>query len=688
MATLASIPEASTSLSGGRAVRPPRQHRRTASFERIRPRSRVVVLSRRPSRARHLAQPPPPRPPTHDTRRHADAAGGSVPGASPGLRQHHGHLRIPHKPSASLGESGSRMCDTDHVLETSLSDVDLDSFPLPPAHGMPQARRIDHVSLATRTENTNMSSSAKHPATITHTQPRNARSKCTSGPHLGLASVAAAGVARSSKHSSVDSTLVEAISRAVVQQLRLFSAIKQGKQAFTRSEGANASSPFAPDSQSRTSTQRDRLDRFTKDLHTYVEDMSVKGKRVQSTPSATAKSGDTLHTVSALMPFRPEFRAAGLAVTSKDQARPRAKAEQRWLPNQHAHAAERRRPEPSQYDGPPGRESSSSANTEIAFTRPQDMDEWTYALIDEAPARKQRLHRHGTKQKKAKSHCLPCFPGSSDLTPDTDWAHFRPPPVSSVPKPRPLAGPVSRMPATKAPHPPRSLQRAKDVSNPLDPMKRPRERANGRVAEKQSSQDFQRKRPEAAPGWRVPSSVRRDDAEGSGRGGFSHGKSTPKVGDDARPDPRPLRSQSDRARLDRDAKQFERELLSPRPYQSLPGHDMPVAMGRSQPSRAPGKPRSGEADLNVESDGQCYPMSSLEEELERTARLVAATKAPTGSKVSTRRTRRQPSPPSLYDPHHVGFCCRASRGLPSRAIAPPNIPKRTSSMRGSWSSLE
>ncbi|PHH93144.1 hypothetical protein CDD83_25 [Cordyceps sp. RAO-2017] len=49
-------------------------------------------------------------------------------------------------------------------------------------------------------------------------------------------------------------------------------------------------------------------------------------------------------------------------------------------------------------------------------------------------------------------------------------------------------------------------------------------------------------------------------------------------------------------------------------------------------------------------------------------------------------SRRQKRPVSRYDPNHIGICCRRSRGLPSRATAPPNIPKRTSSLRGSVSS--
>lgn len=686
MATLASIPEASTSLQGGRAVRPSQQHRRTASFERIRPRSRVVVLSRRPSRARPSARQPSQRPPTHDTRRRADTSDERGHEAAPRLRQHDGNSRIPHKPPAKLGKSEYGGCDMDQAVETSLSDVDLDSFPLPPAHGT-QARQIGHASHTMRVDNTKLDSSDKHPATFTRQHPSRARRKPTSGFYSGFPDVAA-DIARSSKHSSIDSMLVEAISRTVVQQLRLFSAIKQGKRGFTRSQGANHSGPFASDSQSRTSSQRERLDRFTKDLHTYVEDMGVKGKTVQSTPTATAKSSDTLHTVSALMPFRPEFRAAGLAVTSKDQARPRGKADQRWIPNHRGYAPSRRRLDHSQYDGPHERESSSSANTEVAFTRPQDMDEWTYALIDEAPVRKHRLHRHGTKQKKSKKHCLPCFPGSDELTPDTDWAHFRPPPVSNAPKLRPLAGPASRVPTAKAPPPPTSSQRARRVSNLVGPTDRPGEREIGRATEKQSSNEFHRGRPGAAQSRRVPAAVRGDGAVGNGRIDSSRTKPNSKPGDGARPEARPLRSQSDRARLDRDVKQFERELLSPRPYQSLSGHGTSEAMGDAQPSRAPGLSRSREPDFAREGEGRDCPMSTLEEELERTARLVAGTNAPTGSKVSGRRTRRPASPPSLYDPHHVGFCCRASRGHPSRAIAPPNIPKRTSSMRGSWSSLE
>lgn len=87
--------------------------------------------------------------------------------------------------------------------------------------------------------------------------------------------------------------------------------------------------------------------------------------------------------------------------------------------------------------------------------------------------------------------------------------------------------------------------------------------------------------------------------------------------------------------------------------------------------------------------------SNLEEELEKTARLVAATEPPmttmaanATSKRPSQPGRRQKRPVSRYDPNHVGICCRSSRGVPARAVAPLNIPKRTSSIRGSVVSNE
>ncbi|KAM4059462.1 hypothetical protein HRG_011521 [Hirsutella rhossiliensis] len=82
------------------------------------------------------------------------------------------------------------------------------------------------------------------------------------------------------------------------------------------------------------------------------------------------------------------------------------------------------------------------------------------------------------------------------------------------------------------------------------------------------------------------------------------------------------------------------------------------------------------------------PIPNLKEEWEKTARLVAETKHPPASQEPAPSDRGKKQSVSRYDPNHIGICCRSSRGIPSRAVAPPNIPRRTSSIRGSVDSDE
>lgn len=57
-----------------------------------------------------------------------------------------------------------------------------------------------------------------------------------------------------------------------------------------------------------------------------------------------------------------------------------------------------------------------------------------------------------------------------------------------------------------------------------------------------------------------------------------------------------------------------------------------------------------------------------------------------GSRSKTAPNSEQPRP--SFDPDHIGVCCRSSRGIPSQANAPPNVPRRTSSIPESFSTPE
>ncbi|PNY26891.1 Uncharacterized protein TCAP_03181 [Tolypocladium capitatum] len=686
MASLASIPEAISSLANTRDIKP--LHRRTASFERIRPRSRVLVLSRRPTRVRNPARPPqvPTRLPQTHGRGHAPAQNRNGLDVQP--RRGRNSPREENKTQMHPGAPATHQTDTassaDRTFETSLSSVDLDSFPLPPSSNMPlrwsrtASRPVPKIS-------TNIETPHLHPGPSAQGRAMSPRDKGMPTTRRRCFGDAVADVARASKHASVDSALVEAISKTVIQQLRLFSAIKQGDRVFSKTPRSNASPTYAHDNQSRSSSsRREALDRFTKDLHRYVENTGVRGKTVHSTPTLT-KSGETLHTVSALMPFRPEFRAAGLAVTSKDQAQ--------RLPghptNGRTARLSRRRPppvtirrylHPSQVDGHPGRFPSNSINTEISFAPSQDMDEWRYALMEEAPVRKKRVPKH----KKSKKHCLPCFPGDDEQTTDAEWAHFKQAPGNTAPRQRALAGPSSRMPPPTRLPPPRPVERPSCGSD--DPSPRDTSGGPGRRGKRKEIAAKSALGPRRYSATLPKANAHVEACHGSGPQARS--KNTTRKRSQY-PDDRSARLQSDQARLARDAKKFERELLSPGPYGALPGREISQGMEKTQGSTAP------EADSDSVSSAlpstwerQGGPVSNLEEELEKTARLVAETKPPTASKRTAQSSRRHKRPVSRYDPNHVRICCRSSRGIPSRADAAPNIPKRTSSIRGSINSYE
>lgn len=689
MASLASIPEANTSLANARDIKP--LHRRTASFERMRPRSRVLVLSRRPTRVRNPARPPqaPTRLPQTHGYEHVPAQNQDSLDVQSrrGRNSPRGEDEMPMHPGAPATRQSDTTWSADQAFETSLSSVDLDSFPLPPSNNMP-LRRPRTASRPVAEISTNLDAPHPRPTTTAQGRVMPTKDKAIPTTRLRCFGDAAADVARASKHTSVDSALVEAISRTVIQQLRLFSAIKQGDRVFGKAPKSNVSPTYAYDSQSRTSSHREALDRFTKDLHRYAENTGVKGKTVHSTPTPT-KSGETLHTVSALMPFRPEFRAAGLAVTSKDQAQrlpgyPTNAGGARLSRRRHPPVTIRRYLHPSQVDGHPGPCPSNSTNTEISFAPSQDMDEWRYALMDEAPVRRKRVPKH----KKSKSHCLPCFPGDDEQTTDAEWAHFRQAPGNTAPRQRALAGPSSRMPPPTRLPPPRPVERlncGSDDPSPRDISGRPGTQGKRKKTDAKGTLEPRPPPRVEVTGRRYSVTLPKANAHVEachGSGPQAKSKNTARI-HGRYPDDRSMRLQSDQVRLARDAKKLEREVLSPGPYGTLLGQDTSQGMRKTQGAT------TLEADRGLVSSAlpstwgrQGGPLSNLEEELEKTARLVAEIKPPTASKRTTQSSRRHRRPVSRYDPNHVRICCRSSRGIPSRADAPPNIPKRTSSIRG------
>ncbi|PFH57942.1 hypothetical protein XA68_14350 [Ophiocordyceps unilateralis] len=651
MATLASIPEASTLLPNTHDSRP---LQRTASFERIRPRSRVLILSRRPTRVRNPARRAPvaAAPRQASGQRHPPAevscrasshleASDVTPGDAPKAPQR-SHSRPPYHRFDSASP-------TDQALETSVSSVDLDSFPLPPSHR----------GLAKRSS-PNPQAGPNRDGAISPTRdgPFSSARRCFGE--------VAADVARASKHSSIDSTLVEAISRTIAQQFRLLSVAKYADRELIHPSRSSFSPSFAHASRPEKPRRRDSLDRFTADLYKYAYNTGPRDEAEQSSPDPP-RSGESLHTVSALMPFRPEFRAAGLAVTSKDQAerspgylsRAYASLRSRQLLSK---APRNRNLHASQIDGP-GEVPSSSTNTEISFA-PSQADEWRSALIEEVPVRKKK---RGKKAKRQRKSCFPCFRGKEKPAADGDWAHFREAPEKpaadrhaaweSRPT-RPRLPPILQTAETRPSRFDSVPRSPKHVSIPQPMIKRKDINALPKSVARPRGQATKDKQPTTLPTNLAPFKTQ------SGAFPRRDGDKRRKPG--SRREPVILSSKTDRQASGRET-----------------GRVPSKAKAGDMPEEDHGHALSALPSTWFRQDG---PIPDLEEELEKTARLVANTKPSATSRRPTTSTRRQKQPTLRYDPNHMGICCRSSRGLPSRATAPPNIPMRTSSVKGSVSS--
>ncbi|OIW34704.1 hypothetical protein CONLIGDRAFT_639049 [Coniochaeta ligniaria NRRL 30616] len=137
---------------------------------------------------------------------------------------------------------------------------------------------------------------------------------------------------------------------------------------------------------SRTSSQKKAFKHFTKELERYADITSAPGKRANFSPTISP-TPLSLNTVDELLPYRDQFLAAGLAVTSTDQRSPKGKGK-----------------EVPQFDGSPGdRDSSetsspSSGETIIHF---DDHDPVARALIEELPEpkRKRKNPREKTRSR-------------------------------------------------------------------------------------------------------------------------------------------------------------------------------------------------------------------------------------------------------------------------------------------------
>ncbi|KAF5722143.1 hypothetical protein FMUND_3163 [Fusarium mundagurra] len=119
-------------------------------------------------------------------------------------------------------------------------------------------------------------------------------------------------------HQNVNDELVEAISRNIAQQLQMLSIKNTSVHGRSGTQQPLSRTSDSLENESRTPSQREVLNRFTQELQRYAEQSDVKGKLSVPTPTPP-RSCTSLHTIAALLPFRSEFKAAGLAITSKDQ---------------------------------------------------------------------------------------------------------------------------------------------------------------------------------------------------------------------------------------------------------------------------------------------------------------------------------------------------------------------------------
>ncbi|KAI1495731.1 hypothetical protein F5X99DRAFT_414825 [Biscogniauxia marginata] len=122
---------------------------------------------------------------------------------------------------------------------------------------------------------------------------------------------------REKRYGIADPAAWDAINRALMQQRRLSSFIVADDlgEMPRRKSRVRSRTPAIP---SRTSSERRALSHFTRELEKYANVAGVARKAPVITPTES-ESKVSYHTVKPLLPYRDEFEAAGLAVTSAEQ---------------------------------------------------------------------------------------------------------------------------------------------------------------------------------------------------------------------------------------------------------------------------------------------------------------------------------------------------------------------------------
>ncbi|KAL6920096.1 hypothetical protein FSHL1_004073 [Fusarium sambucinum] len=216
-----------------------------------------------------------------------------------------------------------------------------------------------------------------------------------------------AGTSITKNDPSLNNELVEAISKNIAQQLHLLTIKDESSRAKHNQKEVAPPISDSLENESRTTSQREALNHFTQELQQYAEQSGAKGKLPVLTPTPP-RSGASLRTIAALLPFRSEFKAAGLAITSKDQSN------QQFYPGFLKYRATTtpdlkllsKQPHFGQVDSATRCPSSS---TEIPFPAAEDMDEWRYALVDNDELSRKRTT---AADQAPRTHCNSCQSGN------------------------------------------------------------------------------------------------------------------------------------------------------------------------------------------------------------------------------------------------------------------------------------
>ncbi|PNP80327.1 hypothetical protein FNYG_06403 [Fusarium nygamai] len=463
-------------------------------------------------------------------------------------------------------------------------------------------------------------------------------------------------------HQNVNDELVEAISRNIAQQLQMLSIKNTSVDGRSGTQRPLSRTSDGLENESRTPSQREALNRFTQELQRYAEQSDAKGKLPIHTPTPP-RSCTSLHTIAALLPFRSEFKAAGLAITSKDQKKRSSHrspvGKHRAMMNQ-APPSRVEQQHILQMDGNAGCPSSS---TEIPFPVSKDMDEFRYAMVDQPKPHKYRRKKVKAEQKVPR------------LT-------QKPKPLYSEPlNEKALTGPTAKLPRPRMHTYPEwptvtSLERRSNQRKNLDKRKTKSTSPAVRSAQKarQSNRAFftGRGTPMICSSVSLESAVQDNAGPSSNKhhprakNGIYPYRNCSQGNEEESPCIRPVQTS-------RDIKQSALVQPHPRSRHSLSADIVvPQQLHATKKSNKP-LPELPRPDLSSTATEESCRLSA--EDVSPSTPKKDLLDKEKANVTSDRRTKY--GSPSI-SPNHVTVC---SRGFSGRKIGRPNVPKRTSSIR-------